>query len=236
MKKYLKSIYIILLSIVITNCQSSEDDFIPLEPNLGLATIETNSNNVNITFTSLTISANVTSTGESTILSRGICWSTEENPTIENQKNTENSNEFTSTLENLTNNTTYYIRAYVTNETGTNYSEEQTYTTLNLANTTWNLTSYYSQINDFSIISEVIFYDDNTTRFDELDLPLQCPGCFVTYGTWSLNGNQLTYLWSGDEPSNATYIYTGTLSGMTIEGTYTHQTTEDGIWSAILMY
>ena len=63
---------------------------------------------------------------------RGICWSTSQNPTIEDSKTTNGSGlgSFTSNLSNLASQTTYYVRAYATNEVGTAYGEEVSFTTL----------------------------------------------------------------------------------------------------------
>ena len=63
---------------------------------------------------------------------RGICWSTSQNPTIEDNKTTNGSGlgSFTSNLSNLASQTTYYVRAYATNEVGTSYGNEVSFTTL----------------------------------------------------------------------------------------------------------
>ncbi|WP_136482796.1 fibronectin type III domain-containing protein [Cognatitamlana onchidii] len=67
------------------------------------------------------------------IATRGICWSTTTNPTINNNKTDDGSDHgvFESALTNLTPNTTYYVRAYATNSEGTTaYGNEETFTTL----------------------------------------------------------------------------------------------------------
>lgn len=67
----------------------------------------------------------VVSDGGAEVTARGICWSTKQNPTIEDNKTTDGSGVgiFTSNLSNLEHNTTYYVRAYATNEVGTSYGE-----------------------------------------------------------------------------------------------------------------
>lgn len=69
--------------------------------------------------------------GGGTVTQKGVCWSTEENPTLENYFTIDGDGDedFTSSLENLEGSTTYYIRAYVTNEMGTSYGEELNFTT-----------------------------------------------------------------------------------------------------------
>ena len=74
----------------------------------------------------------VTSDGNGTVTARGVCWSTNPNPTINDNKTSNGSGtgSFTSNLTNLTENTTYYVRAYATNEKGTSYGEEKSFKTL----------------------------------------------------------------------------------------------------------
>lgn len=62
----------------------------------------------------------------------GVCWSTSPNPTIDlhtKTNNGTNSGVFKSYITNLTYNTTYYVRAYVSCEQGTNYGEELQFAT-----------------------------------------------------------------------------------------------------------
>ena len=90
------------------------------------------SNITNIKVSSATCGGNVTSDGNVTVTARGVCWSTNPNPTI-NDNNTNNGSgtgNFTSNLTNLTENTTYYVRAYATNEKGTAYGEEKSFKTV----------------------------------------------------------------------------------------------------------
>ena len=74
----------------------------------------------------------VTDDGNCEVTARGVCWSTKQNPTTEDNKTTDGAGlgSFTSNLTNLEENTTYYVRAYATNEAGTAYGEELTFTTL----------------------------------------------------------------------------------------------------------
>jgi hypothetical protein len=86
----------------------------------------------NITNTTAISGGVVSSQGGSPVTARGVCWSTSPNPTISNSFTTDASGTgtFTSTLNGLTSNTTYYIRAYATNSFGTNYGIQQTFTTI----------------------------------------------------------------------------------------------------------
>ena len=96
-----------------------------------LATVTT-SEITEITSNSAICGGNVTTDNGSTVIAKGVCWSTSQNPTISDNK-TEDGNgtgNFTSTLSDLAPQTTYYVRAYVTNEAGTSYGEEMSFTTL----------------------------------------------------------------------------------------------------------
>ena len=84
-----------------------------------------------ITSTTAVAGGNVTSDGGASVTARGICWSTSQNPTISGDHTSDGNGtgEFTSSLTDLTANTTYYIRAYATNSEGTSYGEQKTFTT-----------------------------------------------------------------------------------------------------------
>jgi len=74
----------------------------------------------------------IDSDGGVIVTSRGICWNTTGNPTINDSK-TSNGNgigTYTSKMENLSESTTYYVRSYAVNNVGTNYGEEIKFTTL----------------------------------------------------------------------------------------------------------
>ncbi len=73
----------------------------------------------------------VTSNGGSNIIARGVCWSTSHTPNIADSKTTDGigTGSFTSSLTELLPNTTYYLRAYATNNMGTSYGEELGFTT-----------------------------------------------------------------------------------------------------------
>lgn len=73
---------------------------------------------------------NVTDDGGSAITAKGACWNTSPNPTTANNRTNDGSGtgSFTSTLLNLLPGTRYYVRAYVTNATGTTYGNQQEFT------------------------------------------------------------------------------------------------------------
>ena len=103
-----------------------------------LPTVTTTAEVTDITYTSAICGGEVTFDGNVEVIARGICWSTSPNPTIEDSKTTngEGVGSYTSNMTNLEHNTTYYVRAYATNEVGTAYGEERIFTTLPIEGTT----------------------------------------------------------------------------------------------------
>ena len=79
-----------------------------------------------VTSVSAVAGGNITDAGGGTITARGICWGTSPNPTITDNKTTSGTGPgiFTGTLTELTDGTTYYYRAYATNNSGTTYGQE----------------------------------------------------------------------------------------------------------------
>ena len=72
----------------------------------------------------------VTADGGAPVTERGVCWSTNVNPSITGQHSSDGSGlgEFVSNIAGLTVNTTYYVRAYATNSAGTAYGETLSFT------------------------------------------------------------------------------------------------------------
>ena len=74
---------------------------------------------------------NITDDGGSYIISRGVVWSTSQSPTIALSTKTitgAGAGNFTSSITGLSQSTTYYVRAYATNSTGTSYGTQISFT------------------------------------------------------------------------------------------------------------
>ena len=84
-----------------------------------------------ITANSAVCGGNVTTDNGYYVTSKGICWSTSENPTINDNKTNDGdgTGSFTSELTDLEPNTIYYVRAYATNLAGTAYGKQVSFTT-----------------------------------------------------------------------------------------------------------
>ncbi|WP_207436058.1 T9SS type A sorting domain-containing protein [Sabulibacter ruber] len=84
-----------------------------------------------VTTTSATVGGTVSENGGGSVTARGLVWSAEANPTLEDSKLEIAGSEaaFSGTLTGLAQNTAFFVRAYATNAAGTSYGEQRTFTT-----------------------------------------------------------------------------------------------------------
>lgn len=84
-----------------------------------------------ISETTATCGGIISNDGGVGLLARGVCWSTSPSPTVANDFTTDGFGfgDYVSSLTNLTPATIYYVRAYATNEVGTAYGIEVSFTT-----------------------------------------------------------------------------------------------------------
>jgi uncharacterized protein (TIGR02145 family) len=82
--------------------------------------------------TTVTCGGDITFDGNSTITTRGVCWSVRSNPTTEDSKTIDGTGAgcYSSFISGLEPNITYFLRAYATNNVGTEYGQEISFTTL----------------------------------------------------------------------------------------------------------
>jgi len=116
-----------ILSLLFFGCSNNENS---IEENSILPSITTTS--ISEIATSSAKSGGIIRNNDGAIITaQGICWSTNENPTLTDFITSEATDTitFTSTLSNLTSETTYYVRAYATNEKGTVYGNQQSFIT-----------------------------------------------------------------------------------------------------------
>jgi uncharacterized protein (TIGR02145 family) len=116
-----------------------------------LATITT----ANVTYIDgliATCGGNITADGGLAVTSRGVCWAIDTTPTINNSITVDGTGggSFSSTLSNLLPNTSYFVRAYATNDAGTTYGIAYSFTTHALPTLT---TNSISNINTNGAIS-----------------------------------------------------------------------------------
>ncbi len=85
-----------------------------------------------ITSSSVVCGGEIIAEGSSIVISRGVCWSTNANPTIADNNLISGTVtvQFSTTINDLAPNTTYHYRAFATNDAGTAYGEDKEFTTL----------------------------------------------------------------------------------------------------------
>lgn len=128
MKKITSNLLLLISLILLVNCSSDSNE--NNEQILGTITTE---EVLNITTTSVTFSGNLISAGSGEVSAKGVVFGTNANPTLNDNVELSNNNNlgnFTINISGLIQNTTYYVRAFVTTEVGTNYGEEKLFTTL----------------------------------------------------------------------------------------------------------
>jgi uncharacterized protein (TIGR02145 family) len=106
-----------------------------------------------ITMESAVSGGTITSDGGGEVTSRGVCWSTLPNPTTADNTTSDGSGTgtFESIMTGLSPNTTWYVRAYAVNSSGTSYGNEITFTTTGAAPTV--ITSAVTSVTAVSAVS-----------------------------------------------------------------------------------
>jgi hypothetical protein len=111
------------LLILILSCTKEDPNTLPTIASKGIT---------DITDTSAKSGGVIISNGNDLIFERGVCWSSSSlEPTINDNRtnDSEEDEEFISKMENLSSNTTYYVRAYATNSVGTAYGDTNLFKT-----------------------------------------------------------------------------------------------------------
>lgn len=126
--KNIKTIFILIFAVqfwALTSCKKDDSTNPILLPELTTAEIS------GLVHNGATCGGNIKSDGGATVSARGVCWSKNQNPTINDSKTTDGqgTGSFTSTISGLELNTVYYVRAYATNSAGTAYGNSVTFTT-----------------------------------------------------------------------------------------------------------
>jgi len=156
-----------------------------------------------ITANTATSGGNLTDDGGTTVTARGVCWSTNQNPTIADSKTTDGTGagSFTSNITGLTAGTIYYVRAYATNSAGTGYGSAMSFTTQ--GGTTGTVTDIDGNVYNTVTIGTQVWMVENlkTTKYRD--------GTSIPNVTDNISWNNLTtgaYCDYSNTPSNsATY-------------------------------
>jgi uncharacterized protein (TIGR02145 family) len=122
----LSSVLAALILLLYISCSSKKStDPTAQVPVLTTAAVST------ITQTTAMCGGIITSDGGATVTARGVCWSTNQTPTMADSMTVDGSGvgSFTSAITGLTADTPYYIRAYATNRVGTGYGSMVSFST-----------------------------------------------------------------------------------------------------------
>ena len=85
-----------------------------------------------VLYTTATIEGSVTSDNGAIVTERGVCWSTAENPTVDDNKISKDAGtgSFSVSLTELSEETMYYVRAYAINSVGIAYGDQISFVTI----------------------------------------------------------------------------------------------------------
>jgi hypothetical protein len=165
---------VILLIIIIYSCQKKE------VPVLITSAI------TDITGTTASGGGTITNEGSDAIIVRGVCWSTGIKPILADCKTTDGSGAgtYTSVITGLNGATTYFVRAYATNSTGTGYGMEISFTTFGQSPTptvaeATNINvmsaSLNGNVNANYLTTVVTFEYGTTTSYESIATAIQSP-------------------------------------------------------------
>ena len=186
----------------------------------------------------------MTSDGNATITEMGLCWSTQEEPTIYDEKMIcPTSNQISTELTGLEGLTTYYLRAYAVNREGVAYSEEVAFTTSDMNIDVWDGTSVAEQFAGGVGTEMDPIRIESAAQLkllaDKVNSGSRYTGVYFKLGTnidlagkkWTPIGNSSTYVFGGYFDGNNAEIYglisysglfgqidDGIISNLTIEG------------------
>ena len=120
-KNEMKKLLFLIVILAVLSCKKEKS-----------TPILTTSSLTAITKTTGTSGGNITNDGGETIISRGVCWSINNTPTIAGNKTSDGAGagSFVSTMIGLTPNTTYFVRAYASNASETGYGMALSFRTL----------------------------------------------------------------------------------------------------------
>lgn len=162
----------------------------------------------NITNTTAISGGFIIDQGGSSITSKGVCWSTSQNPTILNNKTIDGSgvNSFISNMAGLAINTKYYLRAYATNLLGTAYGNQESFTTTASFSDCGTVTDIDGNIYNTVTIGTQCWMKENlkTTRYNDGNtIPLVTD--YEQWGDMALTTNGAYCTYNLDLANNNTY-------------------------------
>ena len=147
-----------------------------------------------ITGMTATCGGNVTADGGATVTDRGVCWSTNSNPTVTDNKITKGSGlgVFSCNLFGLSPGETYHVRAYAINSVGTVYGEDVSFTT---------------KSDGYSCLSTPLVTDRDGNEYHTVKLGEQCWMKENLKTTKYADGTDIKTISSGTSTTEARWYY-----------------------------
>ena len=145
-----------LSQFIISSCSKEEED-------MKYPPVFTSSEIKSVTSSTVSLSSFVVNFGNDEVFERGVCWDTNANPTIADNKTSRGAGdgEYTRTISSLMPNIQYYVRAYATNNVGTAYGSEYRIKTL-----PEDIDTLTDAINIISVSTKTALIDDQFYPFD----------------------------------------------------------------------
>lgn len=165
----------------------------------------------NITIDSAITESSITDDGGAEVTTRGVCWSTNQDPTTADTKTEDGDGigQFSSELTNLDSDTTYYLRAYATNTLGTYYGQTLSFETVENCN---NFTTEVVEVTN--PVTGKIWMDRNLGDEGSALLPgvNYSPGSLYQWGRGSdghqcRNSNTINTQSTTDNPGHGDFIF-----------------------------
>jgi hypothetical protein len=116
--------YNLIIVLITFGYSCKKDTYVP--PDITTPTLITREIS-NVIQTTAVSGGEIINDGGSVVISRGVCWNTEQNPTILDFHTSDGQGTdtcYTSVLTELSPETKYFVRAYATNSFGTSYGEQ----------------------------------------------------------------------------------------------------------------
>ncbi len=156
------------------------------------------------TTTTATSGGNITKSGGSVVISRGVCWSTSHNPTTYNSHTVDGTGtgSYTSALTGLSPGTTYYVRAYAINEVGVAYGNEVSLTTKTP------FVCGESVVNDYDgNVYNTVQIGDQCWMKENMRTTHYSNGTLIMQGNMSQSSTTTCYYYNPSNAQNYGYLY-----------------------------
>ncbi|NBC03658.1 MAG: hypothetical protein GVY20_08150 [Bacteroidetes bacterium] len=158
---------------------------------------------------------NITNDGKAKVTTRGVCWSTSENPTLNDSCSDDGDGvgNFTSDITSLFPNTRYYVRAYATNSAGTGYGNQRNFVTDE------GIDDVPPEVNDFLTTEDIEILEDEGLKIYKGLNPPNIEGNYYADSQEQENGNLVFMDYS--------YKFSNQTSDLKIELNYQSENEQD---------